>query len=159
MSILRQHIGERIRLFRESLGKNQREFSEMLKIKQQSLSKYENGALNLPDEVKIDFLKYGVNLSWLLTGKGAMTQEMPEQSEFNRKEDTKNSFFENTFPDVHKIWEENQQLKQQEGKGCEVCDVVHHLNPERTIKLKGYAEALLHEQEVEKIGEVNHRAG
>ena len=36
---------------------------------------------------------------------------------------------------------------------------VHHLNPERTIKLKGYAEDLLHEQDMEEVGESNHRAG
>ena len=236
MSLLKQHIGERVRLFRESLGKNQREFSEMLVIKQQSLSKYENGTLNIPDKQKISILKYGVNLVWLLTGEGSMlsipktvgkrlsfirndlgmdqegwAEEMglsveeltlfesdlkkPSQDYLKKLETSinlnshwvltgdgstqlikhltvkepadftydafiqKQHDFKKAFPGVYDIWEENQELKQQTGTGCEVCDVVHHLNPDRTMKLKGYAEALLHEQEIEEAGEANHRAG
>lgn len=72
---MNSEIGERIRRIRENLGMNQKDFSTTLLIKQQSLSKYENGGLGVPDKIKVKFLKYGVNLAWLLTGEGPMFQD------------------------------------------------------------------------------------
>jgi len=59
-----------LRGLRERLGYSQKEFADMLSIKQQSLSKYESGALNIPDRLKVELLQYGVRIEWLLTGEG-----------------------------------------------------------------------------------------
>jgi len=75
------NIGDRLRLFRDGLGKNQKDFAELLMITQQSLSKYERGELNIPDKVKIDLLNYDVNLTWLLTGEGEMFLAAPTVGE------------------------------------------------------------------------------
>jgi SOS-response transcriptional repressor LexA len=58
--------------------KNQTEFAEKLGITQTSLSKYENGTVDIPDEVKVKISKFGINLHWLITGHGDMFLE--EQS-------------------------------------------------------------------------------
>jgi transcriptional regulator with XRE-family HTH domain len=52
--------------------KNQSEFSRELGITQTTLSKYEKGTSDIPDEIKLRISGFGINLHWLLTGIGAM---------------------------------------------------------------------------------------
>jgi SOS-response transcriptional repressor LexA len=75
-------VNERLKLLRTSLRmKNQTEFAEKLGITQTSLSKYENGTVDIPDEVKVKISKFGINLHWLITGHGEMfLEDQPEKS-------------------------------------------------------------------------------
>jgi hypothetical protein len=52
--------------------KNQSQFAEKLGITQTTLSKYENGTSDIPDEIKIKLSSFGINIHWLLIGKGPM---------------------------------------------------------------------------------------
>jgi SOS-response transcriptional repressor LexA len=64
-------VGTRLKELRESLGfKNQTIFAEKLDITQTSLSKYEIGTVDIPDEVKAKIGELGINLNWLLLGIG-----------------------------------------------------------------------------------------
>jgi SOS-response transcriptional repressor LexA/DNA-binding XRE family transcriptional regulator len=64
-------IGERLKTVRNSLNmKNQSQFANKLGINQTTLSKYENGTSDIPDDIKIKISDYGINLHWLLTGEG-----------------------------------------------------------------------------------------
>lgn len=65
-------MGDRLKKYRETKGYNQQQFSEILEIKQQSLSKYENGYQGIPDEIKLKLIKDKVNINWLFTGEGEM---------------------------------------------------------------------------------------
>jgi DNA-binding XRE family transcriptional regulator len=66
-------IGDRLKIVRNGLNmKNQSQFAEKLGITQTTLSKYEKGTSDIPDEVKVKIGGFGVNLHWLLTGMGAM---------------------------------------------------------------------------------------
>ena len=51
---------------------NQSLFAEKLGITQTTLSKYENGTSQVPDDVKLKISQFGINLHWLVTGKGEM---------------------------------------------------------------------------------------
>jgi hypothetical protein len=52
--------------------KTQSQFAEKLGITQTTLSKYEKGTSDIPDDVKLKISGFGVNLHWLLTGMGTM---------------------------------------------------------------------------------------
>jgi SOS-response transcriptional repressor LexA len=75
------NFGERLILIRDSLGvKNQTKFAEKIGITQTSLSKYENGTVDIPDDVKLKISGFGINLHWLLTGEGEMFLSSRERS-------------------------------------------------------------------------------
>jgi DNA-binding XRE family transcriptional regulator len=66
-------IGNRLKIIRNRLNmKNQSQFAEKLGITQTTLSKYEKGTSDIPDDVKLKIGSFGVNLHWLLTGMGVM---------------------------------------------------------------------------------------
>jgi SOS-response transcriptional repressor LexA len=81
-------VNERLKILRTRLRmKNQTEFAEKLGITQTSLSKYENGTVDIPDEVKVKISKFGINLHWLITGHGEMfLKEQPEKPLIPKKE-------------------------------------------------------------------------
>jgi len=67
---------KRLKEFRTALNMQQGEFAREMNVLQQQLSKYERGE-NKPSA---DFLvklaqKFGLNLNWLLLGRGAMFLE------------------------------------------------------------------------------------
>jgi transcriptional regulator with XRE-family HTH domain len=69
----------RLKEIRGHLKLNQKNFSEMLGIRQNYLSRYENGEYEVADELKLQILKIiyqnykkRINLDWLLTGEGLM---------------------------------------------------------------------------------------
>ena len=71
-------IGARLKLVRISLKKgNQTEFAGDLGVNQTTISKYEKGILEIPDEVKIKIGEFGINLHWLISGQGEMFLPKP----------------------------------------------------------------------------------
>ena len=67
----KKEIGARLKLYRETLKLNQKEFASKLGIKQESLSRYESGNQSIPDEIKLK-LSEDISIDWLITGKGEM---------------------------------------------------------------------------------------
>lgn len=64
-------IANRLREVRENLGFSQGEFAEKLEIKQQLLSKYETGRLDISNTIKVRLhVDFNVSIDWLLTGNG-----------------------------------------------------------------------------------------
>jgi transcriptional regulator with XRE-family HTH domain len=64
-------IGERIREIRKEKGLTQIEFSKILGITQDKLSKYENGRVGVPIEIILKISdEFKISLDWLLKGKG-----------------------------------------------------------------------------------------
>jgi len=74
-------IGERLKKVRISLNKgNQDQFATELGINQATLSKYEKGTSETPDEIKIILGRYGINLHWLISGEGEMFLSSQEKA-------------------------------------------------------------------------------
>ncbi len=69
-------IGNRIKIVRESVGKNQRDFASSIKISQPALAMFENGQREVK-EIHIEqiSIKYNINKEWLRTGEGEMKIE------------------------------------------------------------------------------------
>jgi SOS-response transcriptional repressor LexA len=66
-------IGERLKKVRIGLDyQTQAPFAEKLGITQTTLSKYENGTSDIPDELKIKISEFGISLHWLVTGESDM---------------------------------------------------------------------------------------
>jgi len=83
---LTDSIGGRLKICRNSLGmKNQSQFAEKLGVNQTTLSKYENGTSDIPDCIKGKISDFGINLHWLLTGKGEMFLQHESISRFDAK--------------------------------------------------------------------------
>ncbi len=79
-------MNNRLKQFRIALKLQQGEFAQKLGIYQQQLSKYEGGH-NKPS---IEFLIklneiFNLNIDWLLTGKGNMFINQPQEYEANIK--------------------------------------------------------------------------
>lgn len=70
--VFMENMAYRLKLIRQHFRLTQAEFAQRYNIKQQSISKYEKGTLSIPDDLKINLLKNGVNIHWLLTGEGEM---------------------------------------------------------------------------------------
>ena len=70
---MKKEIGKRLKFIREFKKLNQRDFGENLGIQYQHVSKYERGETVPTWENLIKLIDiYGVNVNWLLTGKGNM---------------------------------------------------------------------------------------
>jgi transcriptional regulator with XRE-family HTH domain len=68
-----KYLGKRLKEAREYKRFTQKAFAEMLEIKQQSLSNYENGAQAVPLEILSKLATdFHVDLHWLLIGDGEM---------------------------------------------------------------------------------------
>lgn len=74
------NIAQRLRKIREKLGYTQGEFAKELQIKQQLLSKYETGRLDISNTLKVKLhLDFNVSIDWLLTGNGSIFLNNSEQ--------------------------------------------------------------------------------
>ena len=80
-------INKRLHIFREKLGLNQTQLSEILGVEQSTYSKYEKEGSKIPDyAIIILSLKYSLNESWLRNNEGEMLNSEgykvpdPEQS-------------------------------------------------------------------------------
>lgn len=76
-------IGDRIKLVRETVGKNQRDFASSIKISQPALAMFENGQREVK-EIHIEqiSMKYNISKDWLRTGKGEMKIENSQEERF-----------------------------------------------------------------------------
>ena len=70
---MKKEIGKRLKQIRESKNLNQTQFGDSLGILYQHVSKYERGETVPTWENLIKLIElYGVNINWLLTGRGKM---------------------------------------------------------------------------------------
>lgn len=66
-----KNIGERIKEVRKEMKMSQVEFSKILGITQDKLSKYENEKIKPPIKVLLEISRnFNVSLNWLLMGRG-----------------------------------------------------------------------------------------
>ena len=68
-------IAERLLSARKTLGLTQAVLSKKIGIAQGLYSKYETGALDIPDSIKAKLFQYGISLDWLVTGTGSIYKE------------------------------------------------------------------------------------
>lgn len=79
-----KNIGKRIREIRKEMKMSQIEFSKILKITQDKLSKYENGRIRPPIEIILSISKiFNISLNWLLMGKG--DKYLKKEEEFDEE--------------------------------------------------------------------------
>ncbi len=62
----------RLLTVRKSLGLTQAALCKKIGVSQGLYSKYETGALDIPDQIKAKLFQFGISIDWLLTGTGAM---------------------------------------------------------------------------------------
>lgn len=84
-------IYDRLRLVRESTELSQARFAAKFGIAQSTYGQWEIGKRSIPDEFKVKLSQIGVDLNWLITGKGSMyvnkpagenAEEQPAQVEY-----------------------------------------------------------------------------
>ena len=71
-----KEVGSRLLTLRKQMKLTQVQFAKEIGITQNVYTRYETGKLDLPDHLKSKLHQIGVNLNWLLTGKGQMFQEL-----------------------------------------------------------------------------------
>jgi bacteriophage CI repressor helix-turn-helix domain len=73
-------MGERIKELRKALGLTQQEFAEKLRIKRNTIAKYETRR-GEPIDAVISLIcrEFNVNESWLRTGEGEMFIQLPKE--------------------------------------------------------------------------------
>jgi transcriptional regulator with XRE-family HTH domain len=82
----RKAIGERIRKLRKIVGLTQIQFGKILKTPDSNIRKWEKGEA-LPNVEKLLLMQqnFGVNLNWLLTGKGKMFLEEDRDNRIDKE--------------------------------------------------------------------------
>ena len=65
-------LGKRLRSIRSYLNETQTNFGSRFGLKRHDIANYELGRADLPSRLMSGLDELGVNLSWLLTGKGSM---------------------------------------------------------------------------------------
>ncbi len=68
-------LHERLKSFRASLGKSQKEMAEAMNVAVMTWQQYESGKTDIKGKILEKLLEMGANPHWLLTGKGAMSEE------------------------------------------------------------------------------------
>lgn len=144
-------IYERLIAVRNQFNESQAQFSQRLGLAQSTYANYEKGIRSIPDDLKIKLTQFGINLTWLIAGIGEMYLEESSGHDITSDDFSDAIRFKKEFSNVYELWEKSKS--EHVSGGCALCDTVHQLNTERTIKLKGYAEVLVHEQ----IAEDNHK--
>ncbi len=77
-------MNDRLKRIRKSLGVTQKDFASHLGITQTAYSMIESGKRVLaPRYIRIICNAFGVNESWLMSGKGEMFLESPDESELS----------------------------------------------------------------------------
>lgn len=82
---LKKIIGKRLKQARNALGLTQRKLCEQYDIKLPSLRDYETCNRVPGGEAMADFMRAGINVNWLLTGKGPMLLTDLGKSESNER--------------------------------------------------------------------------
>ncbi len=72
-------IGQRLRQFREAAGLNREDLANSLMASQSTIVNMERG-ISSPrtDYLYLLYIKFGLNINWLLTGKGPMNTKVTE---------------------------------------------------------------------------------
>jgi transcriptional regulator with XRE-family HTH domain len=98
---LNSEYGERLKIFRETIGKNQTDFGNMLGISRNTLINYESGKTYFDVEF-INKLRtaLNINVSWLVTGKGKMLESKDEE---NSLDSFILKFYGENDPDIQEI--------------------------------------------------------
>jgi phage repressor protein C with HTH and peptisase S24 domain len=81
--------GDRLRIFRETIGANQSEFAQVLDVAPSFISGIERNTKAISRDLIERLLnKYNININWLLTGEGAMlrTALVPAGQELAKQE-------------------------------------------------------------------------
>ena len=84
MGIMRKNtmMNQRVRIVRQALKLTQAEFAKQVGLAQTALSMIELGNNTLTDKViKLICAEFGVNETWIRTGKGQMMKESPQLKE------------------------------------------------------------------------------
>ena len=63
-------INDRLRMLREKAGKSQAKFAIDFNLPQSTYAQYEKGGRAVPDDLKQQLAQMGINIHWLVTGKG-----------------------------------------------------------------------------------------
>ncbi|MBS7541011.1 helix-turn-helix domain-containing protein, partial [Ancylobacter lacus] len=74
-------IGERLRQFRESLGKSQQEMADLTEIPLRTYSSYETSRTMPKTAYLLRLTELGCHSHWLLTGEGSMRNSMQSPSQ------------------------------------------------------------------------------
>lgn len=75
-------MNERIREVRKTLGLTMEKFGSRLGVKRNTVSQWESGTNNVPEQmIKSICREYGVDYLWLTEGKGQMFLEMSRDDE------------------------------------------------------------------------------
>lgn len=74
-------LAERLKIARDSLGKEQKEIASLLSISFRSWQDYEAGKSVPGGKVFEALVKLGFNANWLLTGEGEMRREAQQASD------------------------------------------------------------------------------
>ncbi len=65
-------IGSRLRQIREHLGETQAVFGKRFGLSRNDISNYERGLCDPPIRLLAELDRMGINLSWVLNGRGEM---------------------------------------------------------------------------------------
>lgn len=139
----KREIGVRLKLYRETLKLNQKEFASKLGIKQESLSRYESGNQSIPDEIKLK-LSEDISIDWLITGKGEMFIESSNMQSYEHKE----NFIEETAKNDIPLLLEEPASQERIGKDMSLIKVINSDMKSKTViqlpnELKDYEGKLI----------------
>ena len=77
---MEESISQRIKLIRETLELSQRNFSRTLSLSHSYIAGVESGSLKVNARlIKLIVSEFGVNEAWLLTGKGEVFSQDPDE--------------------------------------------------------------------------------
>jgi transcriptional regulator with XRE-family HTH domain len=78
--MVEESISQRIKLIRETLELSQRNFSRTLSLSHSYIAGVESGSLKVNARlIKLIVSEFGVNEAWLLTGKGEVFSQDPDE--------------------------------------------------------------------------------
>ena len=77
------NIGLRFKKIRLHFNFTQKEFAKELNIRQQYLSRYEKEQADIPNNVLLALHEMGIDLIWLITGKGEMLGDLLQIDNFS----------------------------------------------------------------------------
>ena len=71
-------INYRLKQIREEYGLSQAKFAIKFNLPQSTYAQYEKGGRAIPDNLKLELSQFGINMNWLITGKGKMFLDSSE---------------------------------------------------------------------------------
>ena len=71
-------INYRLKQIREEYGLSQAKFAIKFNLPQSTYAQYEKGGRAIPDNLKLELSQFGINMNWLITGKGKMFLDASE---------------------------------------------------------------------------------